>query len=651
MNHLIHCQHRLSAVVTVVVTIVCTCSSPPQAAADDDIKPLFAPDLAPQAAERKRAEGTPATPAKKQEMPAKKPAVSAPPQAAAPKPAPSSADMPDDMSNTGAPDPGMFGQTELGQARVAASMFPDDDTFDPATMGQPAELPDWFSQIDEQTTPDRDVAFHVLNRLAFGPRPGQVQQIMDYGWKKWAKQQLRPQTVDNGELMSRIRRECPSLFMSMTKIWYTYKPPYGNKMAPTQEEEAKREQLKENIREELLSSVIVRAVYSQRQFQEVIVEFWRNHFNIDRRKDDCKFLANHYETNVIRKHAFGKFEHMLIASASHPAMLVYLDNAVSQKPLSKDEQRQLVRYESKKRVPASIRALQRHRGLNENYARELMELHTLGVDRFYTQRDVEEVARALTGWSVGWHEDPRTKERTYGFRFRPDVHDMDRKVILGRRINAREDPREGVAVLKSLARHPGTATFISEKLCRYLINDNPPSSIVKRAAGKFMQTRGDLPSVYATIIFSPEFADPAHFRAKFKTPFEYAVSALRAMDADVEDTHAILEALKYMGQPVYQKEDPTGYYDLAESWLDPGILMQRWQFALALGANHLSKVRIPDSLYRALMNRPIADLTRDLVHSLLAGHVDEESVRIYAGVYSQQRLLGMVIGSPNFQLQ
>ncbi|MEL7088438.1 MAG: DUF1800 family protein, partial [Planctomycetota bacterium] len=270
---------------------------------------------------------------------------------------------------------------------------------------------------------ERERAFHVLNRMAFGPRPGDVERVMQIGWEAWAREQLDPTSIKNDRVDREIVKRYPSLGLTIDQIFEAYRPPYRPKESV--EDQRKRNELRQRVRRELRDAVLVRAATSNRQFEEVVVEFWRNHFNVDQNKDGVAYTAPNFETQVIRRHAFGKFEHMLIASARHPAMLTYLDNIVSQKPLSEREQRLVERYEDRDYTPRSVAALGRQRGLNENYARELMELHTLGVDRKYKQRDVTELARIFTGWSAGNRE-----SEGYGFRFRQEVHDDNNKRFL-----------------------------------------------------------------------------------------------------------------------------------------------------------------------------------------------------------------------------
>jgi len=525
---------------------------------------------------------------------------------------------------------------EVGAADRAAS--------DPAAQGPAKPATDGSRPLS-----DREMAEHVLSRLSFGPRPGDIEAVLAEGWEYWARKQLRPDTLDDGTAESRVASDYPSLSMSMAQIFAAYRPPYKND-PPTRAEEIERNRLHKQVRRELRESVIHRAVHSNAQFREVIAEFWRNHFNVGQQKDDVGYLANHYEMQVIRAHAFGNFEDMLLASARHPAMLIYLDNIVSQKPLNKFDQRLIERYEGRERKPRSVRALERYSGLNENYARELMELHTLGVDNGYTQHDVTELARVLTGWTARWHDNGE-----YGFYFRADVHDTDAKRLLGASLRRGGGEDEGVAVIRGLARDKRTAQFVSWKLCKYLVNDQPDPALVSHVAGVFRKTGGDLPKVYEAIIFSPQFQARDNYRVKFKTPFEFVVSALRATDAQVKDYGPTLRAVQMMGQPVYQMEDPTGYDDQAERWLDPGVLVSRWRFALDLGRNRLPGVKVPQDFGQPFANLPPQQIKDALVGELIPAGIDERTDEVLTQQIkhngSFEHALGLVLGSPAFQQQ
>ncbi len=506
----------------------------------------------------------------------------------------------------------------------------------------------------EMVLSEREKCFHVLSRLAFGPSPDQVNQLLKVGWMNWVLEQMEPEKIDNSEL-DEVLKKYPSLKMSQGEVFSTYRPRYKNS-PPTQKERRMRNRLRAKAMMELRESVVIRAVFSKRQFQEVMVGFWRNHFNVDNNKTQVRYLANHYEQNAIRPHVFGKFEEMLMATAKHPAMLVYLDNALSQKPLTEKEKKALekAKRKPKKRKSLKIRKLERQRGLNENYARELLELHTLGVDNGYTQRDVVECARALTGWSVSYGQN-----QDFGFMFRPRAHDTRPKRVLGWTFNGKGGITEGETIIRRLARHRRTAHFISFKLCRYLVNDRPSEKLVDRVAKAFLKSKGDLKQVYMAIIMSPEFYARENFRCKFKTPFEFVASALRATQAKITRVRPLLQGLRSMGQPVYECDDPTGYYDQAEAWLDPGVLVHRWNFALKLASGRFPGSRLPRNYYAPILRLKPQEMKKQLIFTCLPDGLDTRSNRILDEMVANSmdrrklasKLLGILLGSPTFQQQ
>jgi uncharacterized protein (DUF1800 family) len=516
------------------------------------------------------------------------------------------------------------------------------------------------ADADEVLTP-KQAARHVLSRMGFGASPGEVDRVGQMGWQAWVRQQLAPGSIDNEACDKYVREHFPSLTLTMDEVFYTYRPPYESD-PPTQEEIKKRNELRYKLNRELVGSVIYRAVHSERRFEEVMAEFWRNHFNVDQNKDEVQYLAAHYEQTVIHRHMFGKFGDMLLASARHPAMLIYLDNDVSQKPLTEREQKLLTRFEDKRYQPRITQALGRQRGLNENYARELMELHTLGVDNEnrkggYAQRDVTELARLLTGWTAGRSGESMTMMSDgggYGFRFREDVHDEDSKVVLGMTFDGREGEAGGVRFIKALGEHEQTAHFISLKLCRYLVNDNPPAELVDEVARVFAETGGDLTKVYEAVLFSDAFMDPANYRAKFRTPFEFVVASLRATDAEVSGFNGVRDALHKMGQPVYSCVDPTGYADTAEAWLDPGVLVYRWDFALRLAQGNVAGVKVPETFWKSVPTDDPAKLKSALAAALLGGEDVKgwaELERALGEKPEAKQAAGLLLGSPVFQQQ
>jgi uncharacterized protein (DUF1800 family) len=360
-------------------------------------------------------------------------------------------------------------------------------------------------------------------------------------------------------------------------------------------------------------------VYSERQFQEVIVDFWRNHLNVDINK--VPFLATHYEEHVLRRHAFDRFENLLLASARHPAMLVYLDNYVSNR-----------------------------QGLNENYARELMELHTLGVDNGYAQDDVVSLARVLTGWTCGWRRGADGAE-DYVFYFNERAHDPAPAAVAGLRLDGSGGVADGEAAIRHIARHHNTAQFITGKLCRYLVNDDPSPELIHRISAVFQQTEGDLREVYRAIILDPEFTSAANFRAKVKTPFEFMVSVLRMTAAEVKSPQRIFKELQLMGQPIYECLEPTGYSDAREAWLDPGVMVYRWNVAIALVSGKLDGVSGGPEFVEPVLQAPPQERPQKVIELLLPGLGDRKFERLLTFTADPRVLTAYALGSPSFQQQ
>ena len=381
--------------------------------------------------------------------------------------------------------------------------------------------------------------------------------------------------------------------------------------------------------QELSEHKIVRAIYSERQLQEVLTDFWFNHFNVDAQKGRDRFLLTSYERDAIRPNVLGKFRDLLGATAQSPAMLFYLDNWQSAAPQEMRRPQQPIMPRGGRgrglQIPQPRPQQNMARGLNENYARELMELHTLGVDGGYTQKDVTEVARVFTGWTI---DGPRAGAR---FHFEPRMHDLGVKTVLGQTIRA-SDIREGEQVLDLLARHPSTARFISTKLVRRFVSDEPPASLVDRAAARFRETDGDLREVMRVILTSREFRSPEAHRAKVKTPFEFVVSAVRATGVNVMETRLLVRSVADLGMPLYRCQPPTGYKDTAEAWTNTGALVNRMNFALEFASR---------PAVRAAM-LPTLD-------GLLAGDVSDTTRATVARATTKEQTLALALGSPEFQ--
>ena len=325
------------------------------------------------------------------------------------------------------------------------------------------------------------------------------------------------------------------------------------------------------VAQDLMGAKLFRAVYSNRQLEEVLVDFWYNHFNVFLEKGADRYLVTAYERDAIRPHVLGKFEDLLRATAQSPAMLFYLDNWES------------MAAQSAAQPPAGKR---RQRGLNENYGRELLELHTLGVDGGYTQKDVTEAARCFTGWTI------RQPQRVADFEFNPRMHDAGEKTVLGVRIPAGGGIDDGFQVLHLLAHHPSTARFISRKLAMRFVADDPPQTLVNRMAATFLKKDGDLRAVLKTMFDSPEFWSRGAYRAKMKSPLEMVASSLRAVDAQVDFAFGLNNQLNQLGEPLYRKAEPTGYSNSGQEWLNSAGLLARMNFSVALVNNKVPGVKV-----------------------------------------------------------
>jgi uncharacterized protein (DUF1800 family) len=345
----------------------------------------------------------------------------------------------------------------------------------------------------------------------------------------------------------------------------------GRMRGPISEAQRKDRQVITDIAE----AKLLRAVYSERQLEEVLVDFWFNHFNVFAGKGATRNYVSEYEREAIRPYVLGNFRDMLGATAKSPAMLFYLDNWLSSG------------------ASVASGATRRSTGVNENYARELLELHTLGVDGGYTQQDIVNVARAFTGWTM----QPRQGS---GFMFVAARHDRGDKVVLGHTIKAGGGVDDGEQVLDIVARHSSTARHIATKLAIRFVSDNPPTQLVDRAAARFIATKGDLREVLKAILTSPEFLSPEAYRAKVKTPLEFVASALRATGADVRTALPLARTLRDMGMPLYSCQPPTGYEEAASAWVSAGALVSRMNFAVELSKNAIRGVRVPLSAEQTL---------------------------------------------------
>jgi len=519
---------------------------------------------------------------------------------------------------------------------------------------------------DELPLSARERAVHLLSRLAHGPRPGEVERMLELGEQAWLEQQLDPRPGGPTELVERL------VGLSTLELDPSAMFDFVDVELPedaSREERRKRDRRRAIPLRELVASIHLRQVEADDQLEEVLCSFWRNHLNVSFTKGyPAHLYLSSYEARVVRDHALGSFPDMLRASAHHPAMMHYLDNHLSRRPPSGEELAKVatrIRNEggSKERADEAVR-IAAMRGLNENYARELLELHTLGVDRGYTQKDVVAVAEAFTGWGL-----QSGARGVYGFQYDPQRHMEGNRRVLGfvvREDREREGLGEGERVLDVLVRHNLTSEFIAEKLVRHLVADEPPEGLVEEVARAYRKEDGDIRAMVRTIVASEEFWDRRHYQAKFKTPNEFLISAIRATGAEVSDPWALQAPLAAMGQPTYHCDDPTGYHDHAEAWLDPGVLAKRWEVALQLAGGKLKGVAIPEEFYGDLgpKGSPLRWM-QGMIAKLLPGGADtrtlamlHEVVREHMGTRKRPDLsvlgpevVGLLLGSPEFQRQ
>ncbi|MHC4954565.1 MAG: DUF1800 domain-containing protein [Planctomycetota bacterium] len=524
--------------------------------------------------------------------------------------------------------------------------------------GQSAET----RSADELTEDER--VLHFLNRFTLGATPELFRTVKKTGIRAWLDAQLEGKASAESPYLAARLAELESLGLTNRQVMDRYVERIPKDATPKQIRE--RNRLRNIPRNELRDSVVLRGVYGSNQVREVASDFFRNHFCVAVDKGRVRYYATEYEREVIRKRVFGRFGEMLRASVRSPAMLVYLDNVVSRRPPTKAELKKIemnVRLKTKsKEAGREASDIAGQRGLNENYARELLELHTLGVDNYYSQRDVENVAMTLTGWTVS-----SDKEHGHVFEFKPAMHYQGDKVFLNARIaRQKKNPEaEGEKVLSMLERHKGTAQYLSYKLCRYFVSDNPPEEMVARIASIWTKSGGDLPTVYRAIVDDPEFFARRHYRAKFKRPYEFAVSALRVTHAEIKRVNGIHRAMQAMSEDLYLCKDPTGYYDQAEAWQDAGAFAVRWKFANDLVAGKIPGVRVPNALYDGLRFWKADAWKEQLMRRLLPAGLDPRSSRILDAMIARYleshpdpkveelapRIVGLILGSPEFQQQ
>jgi uncharacterized protein (DUF1800 family) len=543
---------------------------------------------------------------------------------------------------------------------------------------------------------ERRVA-HVLSRLTFGARPGDFERVRTMGVDAFIEQQLEADAIDDRAVAARLR--LPTLGLAQPLLIQQYTPPKPGASpspspAPNSEIEKKPITLPaldnkdktdssmqmmgspepkptvddkpaapkptppvktpQMVVTELQRATLLRAVYSERQLFEQMVNFWENHFNIFANKDADRYLLTSFDRDTIRPFAMGRFRDLLRATAHSPAMLYYLDNWRSSVPRP---------YAATKDKPAGVDG-----GINENYARELLELHTLGVDGGYTQKDVQEVARCFTGWTIH-------KPNEDGlFLYRPGLHDNGEKIVLGQKIFPGGGIGDGERVLDILASHPSTARFVATKLARRFVADDPPEAVIKRAAAVFLKTDGSIRETLRAIITAPEFFSPVAYRAKLRSPFEYVVASLRALNAETDGDRPLLDIIGRMGQPLFGRVTPDGYADRAEQWLSAGAMLARFNFANALASNRVKGTKVdPATLLKTddisgglialLLSDDISTQTRAAIDKTIKGDSPETTpvngVKYVADKPKNSlstptaprmtELLTLLLGSPEFQ--
>jgi uncharacterized protein (DUF1800 family) len=416
---------------------------------------------------------------------------------------------------------------------------------------------------------------HVVNRLSFGARPGDYEQVQAMGVDQYIQSQLNPDQIPEPPALQAQLASLPNLTIdagSMVQLFRAPKDPDNANAKNAALAAAGRDILKDAT-----AARLWRAIASPRQLEEVMVDFWFNHFNVHSGKGRTKLWVNSYEQAAIRPHALGKFRDLLETTARHPAMLYYLDNWQNTA-----------------------------KGINENYARELMELHTLGVDGGYSQADVTTLAKVFTGWGLA----PYNAEPPIASGFYAKRHDTTPKRFLGKPLPQKGEA-EGAAVLDILATHPSTAKFISFKLAQYFVSDQPPQSLVDRLQKRFLATDGDIRQVLQSLFASPEFRQPKIYQRKYKTPYQYVISAVRATGETPLNTVPLSTTLQQLSMPIYGCPTPDGYKPIEANWLNPDSTVRRLSFAVNLGNGTLG-ITIPANRKLPIAPVPIANLMQTI---------------------------------------
>lgn len=469
---------------------------------------------------------------------------------------------------------------------------------------------------------EQERALHVLNRLAYGPRPGELEQVEQMGVKRYIELQMHPERIPlPADLQARLAA-LPGLQMTPAQLFVDYGPPSIDKEADKEVKQAARQRAARELTPQFHMARLLQATESPRQLEEVMTEFWANHFNVFEGKEWVRYWVGDYEKNAIRPYALGRFRDLLGAVAHHPAMLYYLDNWLS----------------SGAGTPG---ARGRFKGLNENYARELMELHTLGVDGGYQQADVITLARILSGWTIDVNA---MKAGAAPFSFAAQRHDNAPKVFLGRALNA-QGYQEGEAALDILASHPSTARFIATQLVQYFVSDQPDPALVKQLAQKFLAAQGDMRAVLKTLFDSPQFWARSNYQTQFKTPYQFVVSSLRAADIPVRNAKPVNAALGQFGMPLYGWLTPEGYKYSQAAWLNPDALLRRINFAGNLVNGRSPIARAEGEAPPANDELRAVDPQR-LLHTLGPAIAPAAAARIATAPEPVQA--GLILGSPDF---
>ena len=460
-------------------------------------------------------------------------------------------------------------------------------------------------------TPDPQI-LHVLNRLSFGPRPGEIEKIKSTSIEAYIQSQLNPKSIPESPKLTQRLDRLETLSMTPVEIFTKYVPTRRQRRQMSRQQVKMQRKRSRKVIKQAMQARLMRAIDSTRQLQEVTIDFWFNHFNVFARKGLAYLWVGNYEQQAIRPHVFGRFRDLLGATARHPAMLVYLDNWLNT-------------------APDSPGARGRFKGINENYARELMELHTLGVNGGYTQKDVVALARILTGWSLSRRG--RQGDGS-GFFFNPKRHDFSDKVFLGHTIKG-SGIEEVERALDILATHPSTARHISYKLAQYFVADEPPKTLVDVLAKRFLETDGNIGAVLQTLFQTQEFLDPKYYGSKFKTPYQYIISAIRASEAQNPKHNFTYGMLRQLGMPIYGCQTPNGYKNTRDAWLNPDGMMRRVSFATAIANGRLNNKKPVDADRLAeTLGNTFSDRTNDVIEN------------------SPQRLkAALMLGSPEMMLR